>query len=257
MPFTHPPELRRRAVELVRSGQRPVDVAAGLGVSWTAVYDWLHRSAPELVGARYRECFRCRPRAGPPPDGEAYGYLLGLYLGDGWLHVDQARTSSLRIYCADAWPGLMDAAEEAMRSVSGRAVCRVRRTGCHELKSYWNHWPCVLPQHGPGKKHLRRIALEPWQREVVTARPGALLRGLFHSDGWRGTNVAVITRGGVTRRYEYPRYEFTNRSDDIRALCGDALDLLGIPWRVTGAYRLAVSRRDAVAALDEHVGPKH
>jgi hypothetical protein len=23
--------------------------------------------------------------------------------------------------------------------------------------SYWQHWPCLIPQHGPGKKHERQI----------------------------------------------------------------------------------------------------
>ena len=57
-------------------------------------------------------------------------------------------------------------------------------------------------------------------------------------------------------RYRYPRYEFTNRSEDIRRLCTDALDRLGIAWRPNGALRISVNRREAVAALDAHVGPK-
>jgi hypothetical protein len=36
----------------------------------------------------------------------------------------------------------------------------------------------------------------------------------IHSDGWRGNNRVVATR----KRYSYPRYQFSNRSDDIRAL---------------------------------------
>ena len=49
----------------------------------------------------------------------------------------------------------------------------------------WKHWPCLFPQHGPGRKHLRRIALEPWQQQIVAKYPQQLLRGLFHSDGCR------------------------------------------------------------------------
>lgn len=114
-----------------------------------------------------------------------------------------------------------------------------------------------VPQHGSGKKHNRPIVLEPWQREVVTAHPGRLLRGLFHSDGWRGHNVAVHRApDGFVTRYRYTRYEFTNKSADIRGICTDALDLLGIPWRANGPWRISVNRRAAVAALDEHVGPK-
>jgi len=125
------------------------------------------------------------------------------------------------------------------------------------VKTYWNHWPCVLPQHGPGRKHDRPIALTAWQSDVVGLEPGSLLRGLFHSDGWRGVNVAVKHTSDQVVRYRYPRYEFSNRSDDIRRICTDALDQLGIAWRPNGPWRIAVSRREAVAALDEHVGPKY
>ncbi len=51
------------------------------------------------------------------------------------------------------------------------------------MQSYATHWPCLLPQAGPGRKHERRIALDPWQDQVVRAHPGDFVRGLFHSDG--------------------------------------------------------------------------
>lgn len=52
----------------------------------------------------------------------------------------------------------------------------------------WHHWPCLFPQHGPGRKHERPIVLEHWQREIVEQHPGPFLRGLFHSDGCRVTD---------------------------------------------------------------------
>ncbi len=58
------------------------------------------------------------------------------------------------------------------------------------------------------------------------------------------------------KRYEYPRYMFSNESGDIIRLCGWALDLLGIAWRMPRPNLLSVARREAVAALDVHVGPK-
>ncbi|HVX09150.1 hypothetical protein [Humibacter sp.] len=88
---------------------------------------------------------------------------------------------------------------------------------------------------------------------MALSDPRPLLRGLFHSDGWRGTNFA--TNHG--RRYEYPRYLFSNRSEDILGICGWALDLLDIAWRRNNTNSLSVARRDAVARLDEFVGPKY
>ncbi|MEV0228851.1 hypothetical protein [Nonomuraea sp. NPDC050786] len=59
------------------------------------------------------------------------------------------------------------------------------------------------------------------------------------------------------RWYEYPRYLFKNESSDILALCGEALDLLGIAWRFNKRNELSVARREAVELLDVHVGPKY
>ncbi len=50
--------------------------------------------------------------------------------------------------------------------------------------------------------------------------------------------------------------EISNRSDDIRQLFTETCDLMGIAWRPWGRWHISVARRDAVALLDEHVGPK-
>jgi hypothetical protein len=111
----------------------------------------------------------------------------------------------------------------------------------------------VFPQHGAGRKHLRKIELEPWQVEIVAKYPEQLLRGLFHSDGCRFVNWASKPDG---KRYYYVRYMFSNESEDIRKILTDTLDLLGIPWRQPRVNAIAVSRKDGVGALDTFVGPK-
>ena len=120
----------------------------------------------------------------------------------------------------------------------------------------WKHWPCLFPQHGPGRKHERPIVLADWQEQVVWAFPGPFLRGLFHSDGARVNNWATRVVAGEKRRHDYPRWQFSNRSEDIMALCCWALDLEAVPWRRSGPWTVSVSRRDAVARLDALVGPK-
>jgi hypothetical protein len=139
-----------------------------------------------------------------------------------------------------------------MRTVAAKNVHRVRKTGCVAVQSYSAHWPCLLPQHGPGRKHERPIQLVEWQRPIVDEHPSDLLRGLFHSDGCRITNQ--IRHGN--RLYSYPRYHFTNQSRDIMTLCQESLDRLGIAWRMCTANNLSVARREAVARLDGFVGPK-
>lgn len=86
--------------------------------------------------------------------------------------------------------------------------------------------------------------------------PGRFLRGLFHSDGCRIINWTERRVGGKTKRYEYPRYFFTNYSDDILRLCEWALDLVGVDHRRANRRNVSVARRNSVALLDVHVGPK-
>lgn len=114
----------------------------------------------------------------------------------------------------------------------------------------------MFPQHGPGRTHLRRILLEPWQRDIGTEHPDHLPRGLFHSDGCRITNWTVRPLRDGPKRYEYARYFFSNESRDVMSICTSALDQLGIDWRMPRANLLSVARRDAVASLDLYVGQK-
>ena len=91
----------------------------------------------------------------------------------------------------------------------------------------------------------------------MTRYPGAFARGLFHSDGCRVVNRVRRRTSTGERRYEYPRYFFSNESADILGLCGWALDLLGVGWRFARPNLISVARREAVARLDEFVGPKY
>lgn len=256
----HATSKRHEALLLLGRGVPNRVVAERLGIPRGTVSWWLHqdRKARGVVYTRPHDCPRCLKR---PLDREAYSYLLGLYLGDGHI-ISKYKQHHLSVYCGDCWPGLIDAAENAMRRViAGAGTGRRAKPGCTEVKSYSSHWTCLFPQHGPGKKHERRIALEGWQRDIVDERPWELVRGLIHSDGCRVTNWTTRTVGGVRKRYEYPRYLFTNKSDDIRRIFTDALDSVGVRWttlaRGSDPFNISVARRASVALMDEHVGPKY
>jgi len=113
---------------------------------------------------------------------------------------------------------------------------------------YSNHWPCLLPQRGPGRKHGRPIRLEPWQEELVSREREALVRGLIHSDGCR---VVANDRGVWS-----VRYHFSNRSEDIKRIYCESLDALGVRWTRPCAKQIAVYRKESTARLDEFIGPK-
>ena len=237
---------------LLATGVSHARVSELTGVPDHTIRTWIQRGTPIPRPA----CDRCGrpPHALESLDPAIYAYLLGAYLGDGHVYWN-AKTFLLRITLDTAYPGIIDEVAGAMATIRGRPV-RVMpdRDGkrCVNLRSAWVSWPCLFPQHGPGRKHNRPIVLEPWQQAHVDAAPGMFLRGLIHTDGWRGLN-RVTVKG---RDYAYPRYQFSNRSDDIRRLFTDTCDQLGIEWRRWGRWHISVAKRDAVARLDEFVGPK-
>lgn len=240
---------RKQALALVAQGRSLNSVSHETGISRAAIRSWQHRlePLPRMTS----------PAPGPPADEYAYTYLLGLYLGDGCISAHPRSGYYLRIACADAWPGLIEQCREA--------ICRVRpgigiyvqpKQGCVAVTSYSPYWPQLFPQHGPGKKHERLIVLEPWQRAVVDAHPWEFVRGLIHSDGCRITNWATRTVGGEQKRYEYPRYFFTNLSADIIGLFTRSLDRVGVEWRQPNPRNISVAKKASVALMDRHVGPK-
>ena len=154
----------------------------------------------------------------------------------------------MRVFCDRRYPDVIGEIAVAMGRVIPSKVGHVVWSGHVEIHSSSKHWPCLFPQHGPGRKHLRPIRLEPWQQEIVDRYPKQLLRGLIHSDGWRGNNK-------IGERL-YPRYQFTNASEDIRKIFCDACDRLGISWRQMNARNISIARRADVARMDEFVGPK-
>ncbi len=79
------------------------------------------------------------------------------------------------------------------------------------------------------------------------------MKGLIHSDGCRVTNRV---RNPAGKRYEYPRYFFTNHSADIRGIFERACALIGVESRPNNRYNLSIAHRRSVAILDEFIGPK-
>lgn len=242
--------VRCTAGDLLESGLSISAVSRALGVSRAAIREW--RDLPPTAPTR-GECPRCDDA---PLDTEAYAALLGYYLGDGCISA-AARYWFLRISCDDAYPGIVDDVRQVIEQVRpGHRTFLVAKAGCHDVQSNWVHWPCLFLQHGPGRKHEREIVLEEWQQEIVVRHPGPFLRGLFHSDGCRTINSTTKPIAGAPKTFHYPRWQFTNASEQIRDLCTWALDLVGVAWRRSNPRVISVSRRDAVARMDELIGPK-
>jgi hypothetical protein len=243
--------VRRKALDLLSGGLSLSETSRRTGVSRSTLREWVARPGGPALSAC--ACPRCD---GASLDRGAYAALLGFYLGDGCISR-MPRYFTLRVSCDATYPRIVDDVVRCLEAVHpGRRVHLVAAPGCVVVQSGWQHWPCLFPQHGPGRKHERLIALEPWQARIVKAHPDEFLRGLFHSDGSRTRNWARRMVAGEMKRYDYPRWQFTNVSADIRELCCWALDLVEIPWRQSNWKTISVSTRAGVARLDELIGPK-
>ncbi len=239
----------RYVQELAAAGAGPSEIARRTGINRSTIRGWLGGSTrPPSPPAS--PCPRCNPVA--ELDDAAYVYLLGLYLGDGCITSQPKDVWRLRIFQTATYVQHIEECAVAMHAVLPNNVLVQPKQGCVEIGASSKHWPCLFPQVGPGRKHERPIVLAPWQRWHAERYPRLLLRGLIQSDGCRDNNFA-ITRG---RRYDYPRYTFSNASDDIRGIFTDTCDLLGVHWTRPSARVISVARRGDVAFLDTFIGPK-
>lgn len=226
---------------------------------WRASRRWMPRSPIPGISRHRLPTTGCDQCGGPKHDlddlPDSYSYLLGLYLGDGCLSKQRRGVMRLRIVLDERYPRIINECFRAMQDLlpdNRPGVLALQSSRAVEVGISSKQLPCLFPQHAPGRKHERLIVLADWQQRSVCRRPDLLLRGLIHSDGCRFINT--VRHGEKT--YSYPRYNFSNRSDDIRGIFCDACDVLGIEWRVMNRWNISVARREAVARLDEFVGPK-
>jgi hypothetical protein len=178
-----------------------------------------------------------------------------MYLGDGCLSPIHRGVWLLRITLDSAYPGIVGECCTALEAVfPSKTAHRGPRRDCRcvDVSMWSKHWPCLIPQHGPGRKHLRPIALKPWQEKIVAANRKPFVRGLIHSDGTR--IIATERKGSYVRRA--PRYAFSNLSEDIKRLFCESCDALEIRWTRPSDRQIAIYRKESVALLDEFVGPK-
>lgn len=178
-----------------------------------------------------------------------YCYLLGLYLGDGYIATHERGVHRIRIFTDSKYPGIIVECRQALEALMRGQAAHVlsRRDGCAEISMYSKHWPCLFPQHGRGRKHERHIKLNSWQECLVDQDTRSFIRGLIHSDGCR---VVANDRGRASIRY------FSNRSDDIKRIFCKRLDKLGVHWTRPCDRQIAIYSKASVAILDEFIGPK-
>jgi Homeodomain-like domain len=258
----HSRETVAEALRLAGQGLNNCEIARRTGVSRPTIREWAGGKLPHsfeqksMLYGRPSDSARLCARCGAGEHrfnrfSTAYAYLLGMYLGDGHISRGRRDVFRLRIALDKKYPLIVEECAAAMQAVMpwNKVHCQSTPKNYIEVHAYSKSWPCLFPQHGPGKKHERKIELTEWQEELVARTPGLLLRGLIHSDGCRFTNTGSYG-------WECPRYVFTNFSEDIKKIFCDTCDAMNLHWTVAPPKSVYVSRKDDVAKLDEFVGAK-
>lgn len=220
----HSRETVTETLRLAGEGLNNCEISQRTGVPRSTVREWhagklprSFRGKPLLNGRPANPGPSC-PRCGSGNHqfghlSTAYVYLLGLYLGDGCISKGTRDVYRLRIALDVKYAGIVEECAAAMQAVVpwNKVHKQLTPKNYVEVHAYSKAWPCLFPQHGPGKKHKRKIVLVDWQQELVDLTPGLLLRGLIHSDGCRFINTG---RNG----WRAARYSFSNLSTDIKQI---------------------------------------
>ena len=263
-------EQKQQIVELLATGLSKYQVATQMGIEWKQVDYWDKNKArvAELVYARDLKS-RVERHTGSSPvsctSEQSYAYVLGLYLGDGCIvNTHRDGVQDLRIFQDVKYP---DLAAEHIAALSllyptNKATILPTSRNISVVHVYSSLHSLYFPQQGAGLKHNRNVALLPWQQDIVTRYPAALLRGLIQPDGCRYNH-----RVG---KQTYVKYNFTNCSADIINIAQNVSLLLGLAptihsrpsvsskGELTGAtkHTITYNKREDVKILETIIGPK-
>jgi hypothetical protein len=141
-----------------------------------------------------------------------YSYILGLYLGDGYiskfprtyklliaLHVDEIDVHSRAIQSLKKLFPKNKVSTYHRKSKTSESVV--------DIGVYSSLLHESFPQHGKGKKNSRKIELVDWQEQIIENYPEFFVVGLYDADG-----TSYMHKVG---KYIYLRYNFINTSTDI------------------------------------------
>ncbi|MCL4255353.1 MAG: hypothetical protein KJ043_16455, partial [Anaerolineae bacterium] len=243
--------------------QNKSHIAKNLGIPRGTVIDCIKKFVSLENFEKYLEERKILGQDSPIPNAvkdpswcKAYAYLLGVYLGDGCIDLmPNKRSYRMRIAQDKKYTGLIQLCVDTINIILPKnKVNIIQSVGCVNICVYSTHLPQILPQHAGGVKHARKITFEDWQWAIIDEFPLEVFRGLYHSDGSRSQNIV--------KGKNYVRYMFSNKSEDLIALCKYVCDKIGLHWTTKkahykhGSFMVYISRREDVAYLDEVVGAK-
>lgn len=217
-------EIVNEAKKLKESGLNWSRISRQLGVSRSTLREWFSeqkRYVPKLrceefelsyFFSKFEDCNDFR---------KAYYYLLGQYLGDGYISRN-GRSYALRISATTKYVDIIAEIKEKMSIIlPENSIYVTKCAGCESVTVNSKKMPVIFPQHGIGKKYTRLIKLSEWQMKYFEENSKYLARGLFHSDG-----CFYKAESNKNRHY----YVFTNNSYDIHMIFQKCLTLNGIKF---------------------------
>jgi hypothetical protein len=194
-------------------------------------------------------------------DRAAYAFVLGNYLGDGYISCQKNGVYKLRIFQTAKYTGLIELQAKILQRILPEnkvsvVIQKGKRAGCTVIQVHSKLLGDLFPHLGKGMKWQRKIRLRSWQKKIVAEYPKEFIRGLMFSDGCRYANTVDGT--------DYVTYSFSQRSVDICRLFIWACRLVGIlHYRYASRgdnnpqKSIVISQRPEVELMDGFVGAKY
>lgn len=180
-----------------------------------------------------------------------YSYLLGLYLGDGYINKCE-RTFRMRIALDKKYIKLNEYAVDNMKKLFiENKVGIVNYENYINISVYNSQIPNLFPQHGKGVKHSRDVSLKKWQKDISISEE--LIKGLIHSDG-------CFYKETIKNKYIYERYVFSNKSEDLHEIFQNLCEELDIDFdfqnKGDGSSNTRIAKKESVEKLKNIIGTK-
>lgn len=221
-------DQKQEIIRLLGKGLSRNEIATKLDIAWKQVDYWSRNSARvvKLVDTRDLKS-RAFERTGSSPVSctKEYAYVLGLYLGDGYINLQTPAYGvyKLRITQDVKYQHLVEEHRKALETIfegNRAAVYHHKNSNAIDVYIHSQLIGVLFPQRGSGPKNKRDVSLEDWQLRIVEQHPDAFLRGLMQTDGSRYTRKQG--------NHEYVTYNFTNTSEDIIKMVEHCCDMLGL-----------------------------
>jgi hypothetical protein len=193
-------------------------------------------------------------------NNKIYSFLLGLYLGDGYISV-LPRCIKISYSMDIKYSDMNNFIILCLTKLFGKTPCIhdcrdfKKPSNCMKIELYDKNLKTIFPHHGIGAKHLRQIQLTPWQNEIID--PGNFIKGLVYSDG------AYIVRNTTGQK----SYEIVNASLDIINIASKYLHELNIHHNIkertskishhAKIYKITIYGKLNVEKLHDIIGDKY